>query len=155
MLTHSSHLVPWKRPFEYIAFWQFLGFVFLLCLVWVNELLDLAHLIYGTHSDGIDWIGTCILTACVILSGFVVISHTFVQEKRLLQGMFTICSYCKKVQINQEQWQRFDSFIADTTLAEFSHGICPECYADIIVQKGAIQPTVPGDTIVAEESHDL
>jgi hypothetical protein len=118
-----------RRPFQHIAFWQFLIFIMLLCLVWVNEVLDLASLIYDMPPTGVDWIGSSILTVCVIVVGFVTIGYTFQQQRRVLQGIIKICSYCNKVQIDEEGWQRLDLFVSDKTRAEFSHGVCPECFA--------------------------
>ena len=118
-----------RRPFQYIAFWQFLIFIMLLCLVWVNEVLDLASLIYAVPPTGVDWIGSSILTVCVIVVGFITIGYTFHQQKQVLKGIIKICSYCKKVQIDEAGWQRLDLFVSDKTRAEFSHGVCPECFA--------------------------
>lgn len=46
-----------------------------------------------------------------------------------LQGILPICMYCHKIRNDQESWERIDSYIADHSDAEFSHGICPECFA--------------------------
>ena len=46
-----------------------------------------------------------------------------------LQGILPICMYCHNIRNDQESWERIDSYIADHSDAEFSHGICPECLA--------------------------
>jgi sigma-B regulation protein RsbU (phosphoserine phosphatase) len=48
-------------------------------------------------------------------------------QVKQLQGLLPICSYCKKVRDDQNYWQRVDSYIADRTAVQFSHGICPDC----------------------------
>ncbi len=45
-----------------------------------------------------------------------------------LQGLVPICSYCKKIRNDQNYWQQVESYIADHSGAQFSHGICPECF---------------------------
>jgi phosphoserine phosphatase RsbU/P len=45
-----------------------------------------------------------------------------------LQGILPICSYCKKIRNDLNYWQNVDSYVADHSQAEFSHGICPSCY---------------------------
>lgn len=136
-----------KRPFEYIAFWQFLAFIMLVCLIWVNETLDLASVIYRAKPSEFDWIGTSILTACVIIVGFITIAHTYHQQKLAIKGILKICSYCKKVQLDEEAWQRIDAFIADKTRAEFTHGVCPECYHKVVERDASDEPFVaPGQT---------
>jgi len=131
MKKFKKHRNPYwkKRPFEYIALWQALGFVLLICLIWVHETFDMAALFFGTESTTFDYMGASILTAFVITVGFITIAHTYLQQHRTLQGFITICAYCKKVQINQEMWEQIDAFIEDKSQVTFSHGICPDCLA--------------------------
>lgn len=49
-----------------------------------------------------------------------------------LQGMLPICSYCKKVRDDQNYWQKVENYISDHTDVQFSHGICPDCYEQVI-----------------------
>lgn len=45
-----------------------------------------------------------------------------------LEGILPICSYCKKIRNDLDSWQNVESYVADHSQAEFSHGICPTCY---------------------------
>jgi len=49
-----------------------------------------------------------------------------------LQGLLPICSYCKKIRDDQNYWQQVESYISQHTEAQFSHGICPECYEKVV-----------------------
>jgi sigma-B regulation protein RsbU (phosphoserine phosphatase) len=49
------------------------------------------------------------------------------REVKVLQGMLPICSHCKKIRNDQDQWQTVESYIKDHAAVDFSHGICPEC----------------------------
>ena len=49
-----------------------------------------------------------------------------------LQGLVPICSYCKKIRNDRNYWQRLESYLSDHSEAQFSHGICPECYEKIV-----------------------
>jgi len=49
-------------------------------------------------------------------------------EVMTLQGLFPICSYCKKIRNDQNYWEQVEEYISHQTGAVFSHGICPECY---------------------------
>jgi DNA-binding response OmpR family regulator len=51
---------------------------------------------------------------------------------KLLQGLLPICCYCKKIRNDQNYWQQVDSYIADHSEAQFTHGICPECREKIL-----------------------
>jgi DNA-binding response OmpR family regulator len=47
---------------------------------------------------------------------------------RQLQGLLPICSYCKKIRDDQNYWEQLEMYISRHSEAQFSHGICPECY---------------------------
>jgi response regulator RpfG family c-di-GMP phosphodiesterase len=49
-----------------------------------------------------------------------------------LQGLLPICSYCKKIRDDQNYWQQVESYISNHSEAQFSHGICPDCYARFV-----------------------
>jgi len=45
-----------------------------------------------------------------------------------LRGLLPICSYCKRIRNETDQWSELEGYIETRSKAEFSHGICPECY---------------------------
>lgn len=49
-----------------------------------------------------------------------------------LQGLVPICSYCKKIRNDRNFWQQLESYLSDHSEAQFSHGICPECYEKFV-----------------------
>lgn len=51
-----------------------------------------------------------------------------IQEVKQLQGLLPICSYCKKIRDDQNYWTDVESYLERFSDAEFSHGVCPECY---------------------------
>ncbi len=51
--------------------------------------------------------------------------HSGVQEFR---GILTICSYCKKIQMEDGKWQAVDDYIRSHTIAKLSHGCCDDCF---------------------------
>jgi sigma-B regulation protein RsbU (phosphoserine phosphatase) len=54
------------------------------------------------------------------------------KQVKQLQGLLPICMYCKKIRNDKNYWQRVESYISEHTEAEFSHGICPECYEKLL-----------------------
>jgi sigma-B regulation protein RsbU (phosphoserine phosphatase) len=48
-----------------------------------------------------------------------------------LRGLLPICSYCKRIRGDDQYWQQVEGYIADHSHAQFSHGICPSCFATI------------------------
>ncbi len=49
-----------------------------------------------------------------------------------LHGLLPICSYCKKVRNDDNYWQQIEGYISEHSDAEFSHGICLQCYEEHI-----------------------
>jgi len=45
-----------------------------------------------------------------------------------LQGLLPICSYCKKIRNDKNYWEQVEGYFSKHSEAQFSHGICPECY---------------------------
>ena len=44
-----------------------------------------------------------------------------------LEGFIAICSYCKRIRSDAQQWEQMEHYISDHSQAQFSHGICPSC----------------------------
>ena len=55
-----------------------------------------------------------------------------IAEVRTLQGYLPICSYCKRVRDDENYWHAVEAYISRHTDAQFSHGICPSCYATVV-----------------------
>ena len=50
------------------------------------------------------------------------------EELHALEGLLPICSYCKRIRNDRDQWTSLEGYIEKRSKAEFSHGICPDCY---------------------------
>jgi len=48
-----------------------------------------------------------------------------------LSGLLPICSHCKKIRDDQGYWNQLESYIHKHSQAKFSHGICPDCAAEL------------------------
>jgi hypothetical protein len=74
------------------------------------------------------------LIRIAVLSSFALIidrtaSQTRVLSRhvKMLEGLLPICSYCKNIRDDKEEWQPIEKYIQARTPAKFTHGICPEC----------------------------
>lgn len=47
---------------------------------------------------------------------------------KTLRGLLPICASCKKIRDDDGYWQQVEVYIRDHSDAEFSHGICPDCF---------------------------
>jgi DNA-binding response OmpR family regulator len=48
-----------------------------------------------------------------------------------LHGLLPICSYCKRIRGDDQYWTAVESYIAERSDAQFSHGICPPCASEL------------------------
>ncbi len=63
-------------------------------------------------------------------------------EVKTLKGLLPICSSCKKIRDDGNNWVQMEVYVRDRTDADFSHGICPDClrklypeFADSVLEK--------------------
>ncbi len=121
-----------KDPFAYIAFWQFLTFMILLLLVWLNEIGDLQQFFFKTNPDEVNIFRGCILSAGVFLTAMVTIGNTYIQQKRVLRALVSVCANCHRVQIQPNVWKQMEEYVSDNSLLTFTHGLCPVCMAEVM-----------------------
>jgi PAS domain S-box-containing protein len=50
------------------------------------------------------------------------------EKVKTLSGLLPICASCKKIRDDKGYWRQIESYIRDHSEAEFTHGICPECF---------------------------
>jgi phosphoserine phosphatase RsbU/P len=60
-----------------------------------------------------------------------------------LHGLLPICSYCKRIRGDDQYWQQVEGYIAEHSHAQFSHGICPTCYATVSAELDEISRNRP------------
>lgn len=48
-----------------------------------------------------------------------------------LSGLLPICSYCKKIRGDDNYWQQLETYLSEHSEAEFSHGVCPDCFEHV------------------------
>ena len=48
---------------------------------------------------------------------------------RVLEGLLSICAYCKSIRNDAGEWERPDVFFSRRSDVQFSHAYCPRCLA--------------------------
>ena len=71
----------------------------------------------------------------IVFSGFaylidrvVTYKHELEKELHVLKGILPICSFCKKIRNQDGNWEVLENYLTTHSEAEFSHGLCPECF---------------------------
>lgn len=62
------------------------------------------------------------------LAGRIVELQEALAQIKSLRGLLPICMYCKKIRDDKQYWQQLEGYISEHSEAQFSHGICPDCY---------------------------
>lgn len=60
-------------------------------------------------------------------------------EVQRLSGLLPICAWCKKIRDEKGTWRKLETYITEHSSADFSHGMCPECY-EKAMKKGTPPP---------------
>lgn len=107
------------------------GFLVLIAVLWMNEVLDLPHRLFGAAATPVNWVEGLIESALVLACAALVTapSHRLLRRLRLrlLQGILPVCANCHRIRDERGRWERIESYVRDHSEAEFSHGICPDC----------------------------
>ena len=46
---------------------------------------------------------------------------------KFLEGTLPVCSFCKKIRDDENEWNPMETYISRHSGVEFSHGLCPDC----------------------------
>ena len=62
------------------------------------------------------------------------ISDSILETKKL-SGLLPICAWCKKLRDDKGYWNSVEEYMSKHAQAEFTHGMCPECYDRIMAEQ--------------------
>ena len=126
-----------------VVFAAILSGFFLLTIM--NEVLDIPHYLFGDAPTSLQQRKGEVILEMLIYAVVVFVSFRYYNrlQKRIsiLEGILPICSSCKKIRQDQD-WVVLEEYIRSHSLADFTHGLCPECirklypdHADEILSK--------------------
>jgi sigma-B regulation protein RsbU (phosphoserine phosphatase) len=53
-----------------------------------------------------------------------------------LEGILPTCMYCKRIRDTNQNWVRIEQYITERSNAQFSHGVCPDCFTKASAELG-------------------
>jgi hypothetical protein len=59
------------------------------------------------------------------------VALTLVVRLRVLRGRIPICAGCKQVRDATGAWNRLEAYLEEHSHAQFTHGLCSRCQADL------------------------
>jgi len=116
-----------------------LGFLLVAIFLWLDELVDLPRVIFGSEPTPINYAELVMESALVLLLGIVVmmISIRLARHIIKLERLFSVCLVCEKVCLpgldckSQDCWKEMDLFILDRAGSHVTSDVCPECKAKV------------------------
>ena len=119
---------------------EIIGFLIVILISWLDELLDLPHIFFGVSPSPINYFESLFESTFISAFAIIIIFLTHITLKRLsfFEGFFPVCSFCKKIR-SDDQWIPIEQYVSSHSEAEFSHSLCPVCveanYSDILSLK--------------------
>ena len=71
--------------------------------------------------------GTVVLLIALWFDRFAEHERALERHVRTLEGLLSICMYCKNIKNETGEWERLEGYIGKRSEATFSHGLCPSC----------------------------
>ncbi len=126
-----------KRSILYhLLFYEIAGYLLIVAMLWLDEVLDLPHLLLGSPATPVNITESAMESVLVLIVAVpvMVVTAVFIRRLKMLEGILPVCAGCKKVRVGDEWWPP-DEYVSAHTEADVSHGLCPTCmvryYGDI------------------------
>lgn len=106
---------------------QIIGFLAVAALVWMDELFDLPHVLFGAPASPHRVQEALLESIVVLLLGAAVSAWTIRAARRVayLESFVVLCAWCRRVH-SADAWVSVEAFLAQHR-ARTSHGLCPDC----------------------------
>ena len=119
---------------------EIIGFIGILLIVWLDEIIDIPHLIFRTSATPPNYPESFLESFLIILLAItiIILTQTILKRLKYLEGFLPICSFCKKIR-SKDNWIPIEEYIRNRSEADFTHSICPHCmevnYYDVVNEK--------------------
>jgi hypothetical protein len=106
---------------------QIIGFLVLAALAWMDELLDLPHVLLRAPPSPHRVQEALLESIVILLLGAAVTAWTLRAARRVayLESFVVLCAWCRRVR-HDDRWLSLEAFLAQHR-ATTSHGLCPDC----------------------------
>jgi hypothetical protein len=124
-------------PISKVLLYQSVGFIVIIALTFLDELLALPSLVFGDTSVITDFRASSVKMLLILAVWFLVAGSTrrILAHVRYLEGFMRICAWCHHIDF-KDQWVSMEDFLQRGFETPTTHGICPICLAK---QKEAIR----------------
>lgn len=112
---------------ERIYYYQAAGFLGLITLSWLNELIHLPRLLFGSET-ATNWHEAALETLALLTVWLAtaLLTRRITRHLHYVEGLLRICAWCRRVHLNGE-WLTLEAYVKRGFKVDTSHGMCPEC----------------------------
>lgn len=111
-----------------------MGFLLIVAIIWMDEVLDLPHLLLGAAPTPVRWGEGALESLLTIAVGVAVVVITYRAFRRIeyLESLIVMCAWCRRVR-SSDEWLSVEVFLQRQHQSQTSHGICETCAKGITV----------------------
>jgi hypothetical protein len=111
-----------------IVLYQNLGFLGILAICYLDELLKLPALIFSDHPFAFVYRRSTLDMLLVLAVWFLVSASTrrILERVRYLEKFMRVCAWCRRINFKGE-WMPLEEFMRQGFDTPTTHGICTEC----------------------------
>ena len=119
-----------KALLSRVTLYQSVGFLAIMALTWLNELIALPSLVFGNQSFIFNFRESALKMLLILAVWLLVNGSTrrLLARVRYLEGFMRICAWCHHIHF-KDQWITMEDFLQQGFDTPTTHGICPICLA--------------------------
>jgi hypothetical protein len=124
-----------KRTAEKILWVENIGFSFLILFSWLDELIGLPHLLFGSPVYP-NWRESAMESIAISFVWLIVYGSTrrILRRFRYLEDTLLMCAWCRKLQRGAD-WVSLEDYCVRELGVDISRGICPQCGRNTVNKK--------------------
>lgn len=119
-----------KFPLAKVLTYQSVGFLVLIALPWLDELVELPLLILGDHPFIFNFRESALKMLLILTGWFLLLGSTrrVLGRVSYLEGFMRLCAWCRHIDF-KGHWISMEDFLQKGFDTRTTHGICPTCLA--------------------------
>lgn len=108
---------------------EIVGFILTYCIIWLDELVDLPHLLFGAPQGTARFPEALMESTLILIVAVGVVSSTLWLFKRIeqLESYIVMCAWCRKIKTEDERWVTIEEYMWEKDERQISHGLCKSC----------------------------
>jgi len=105
------------------------AFAGIILVSWVNEIYDLPYLLGMAERTPLNCYEASLETLWALFVLFLVLVSTraLLKKIRYLEGFLPVCSFCKKIRIEDDSWVPIERYLQEHSDVKMTHSLCPPC----------------------------